>query len=420
MRMLLILLPALAIWSCREAKLAKDAPPPPKTGSAVMEPMDTNVVEPMYSKEVRHPIPSSHPSREFRKFTGTVDGKRAFTMEINLKGSGSGSGSYWYEHQAVANSVLSEFYEPDSFEFQLWDSSGNNILETLKGKFSSNEAFEGVWTRYQPDSVQDPEYGTWKKRRIRRERAPFRMTRMQEGVADLSFEVFRKENDSTSRAKIEGHRVEWYYDSLPSSLELVGLQARTGRDSLDSVINLRIDRASKEFLMSRGGRGLPIGLPIADFADSLFARGWRYMKGQYFDEAFDIAVETNGNGVLSLCFSTYDNAGGPHPNFDHAYTSIDLETGKVIGLEDILVPDYQHELGSLAEEPSCDGDSEYPCTITRIVEKGFAIRHGGIVFHARIALRERDLFLSFADLAPLLKPGGILERFRGQDRVSPE
>lgn len=429
---ILILLSTLTVAGCHKADDAKASSNPPKAtipSVSTITPIPTKApesasppAEPMYSSEIRQPLVSPHPLQEFRKYAGTIQGNHPITMELTFTDRGKGlhgHGRYRYDQEGIDKSVHANFNAANLFEFELYDTTGNYILETLKGRFTSLEAFEGVWTRYQPDSIQDPEYGTWKRMRILRERGSFQLARTTAGITPVRFEVFRKENDSTSRLKIKEGRVEAPYDSMPSNLDLAILRVQSGRDSIDSVINLGIDRAMKEFCMSHGGDSIPPETPISRFADSMFDRGWAYMRGEFFDDDFDTEVEANENGILSLRFSWSGYAGGPHPNDDHVYASIDVATGRKIGLKDILVPDYKDGLGSLAGEPSCDGDPEYTCNIERIVAKGFAILHNGIVFHANIGMEDRDIIIAHGDLAPLIKKGGILERFQGQGRGLP-
>lgn len=417
----LILVAALAVADCKQAREKAPASALPELPPAA-EPIAEPTAEPMFSPVARKPVISPQPFCEYRKYSGTIDGE-SITMDLTLKDPGSGLhgfGRYYYGREGLGRSVHAAFHDTDRFEFQLWDSSGNHIVETLTGRFSSLDAFAGDWTRFQPDSIQDPEYGFWKKTRIRREQGSFRLTRTMAGLIPVRIQVHRLVNDSGSQARIRENRIEDRLDSLPSRLDMTFLRVHSGRDSVDSVLNLGIDRILKDFCLSQEGVSMPPETPLPPFADSLFAREWASSGGRFFSTDYETIVMANANGVLSLRYSWSAYAGGAHGSDDHVYASFDAATGRRLELGDLLVPDYQDRLGALAGEPSCDADPErdYPCVIEGLVEKGFALLPDGIRFHATIGTSARDVFVSHADLAPLAKPGGILERFLVRPKLS--
>lgn len=410
MRLIPRLLACFALWGCNQAREQTPTPKLPESPPAA---------EPAPSTEARRPLVSPQPLREYRKYVGSIDGEHPITMDLTFKDQGKGlhgHGRYQYDQDGISKSVHADFHPADSFKLEMWDVSGNHVLETVTGRFTSLDSFAGDWTRYQPDSVQDTEHGTWKQTPIRREQGSFRMARTSAGITPVRFQLHRRKNDSASKARIRENRIEYRYDSLPSRLDLTLLQVLSGRDSLDSAINLSIERSMKEFCQPMLGSSLSAETPMPSFVDSLFAREWAQSQGGYFSSEYETEVMANANGVLSLKYAWSAYAGGAHGSHDHVYASIEVATGRKLDLTDILVPDYQDRLGALAGEPTCDGDPEreYPCTIEGLVGKGFAVLRNGLIFHATIGMRERDVFVDYADLAPLIRQGGILEPFRGR------
>lgn len=358
-------------------------------------------------------IHSDKPFRRYEKYVGMIGDKFPLTLEMTLGGYPYGlsaSGQVRYGDTGASMGFTGNFFDTDKFEFIGHRANWDSVL--FSGSFAGFDAFEGSCTLFRIDSTYDSIADAWKKTSTA-ENHPFRIAKTAAGTVPVEFEIYTRENDSGSEWRKRERKIEYSYDTVPSSLQLVMIKVKSSNSHADSLINNAIFKSMLDFYAARSDAKFPdSGASIQTIMDD-FDKEWAYFKGEFFDIDFYCDIEANENGILSIRYTENAYAGGAHGNISHILESYDVASGNKIRIQDVLRPGFRIPLGGLANIPWCDGDpeNEHPCSIESLLEGGFAITHDGLDFNTSEVGHEKAIHIPYAALDSLIEKPGILSSF---------
>ncbi len=148
---------------------------------------------------------------------------------------------------------------------------------------------------------------------------------------------------------------------------------------------------------------------------------WMFM----WQHTYGVSLLCNDKNIITLRFYYYSYTGGAHGLFGDDFSSIDLETGKTLSLDDIFVPGYKREIGRLldarvrqTDQVPTDGNLEDYGYFTDNITPGdtFYVTPDGIGFYYNIyeirpyAYGPSDIFLSFKEIKQLIKADSPVRR----------
>lgn len=148
---------------------------------------------------------------------------------------------------------------------------------------------------------------------------------------------------------------------------------------------------------------------------------WMFM----WQHTYGISLVCNDMNILTFSFYYYDYTGGAHGLFGDDFSTIDLKTGKKLGLDDIFVPGYREKLGKIMEAKVRKADNIAPGDsledhgyFVHTITPGdtFYVAPDGIGFYFNIyeirpyAFGPSDIFLSFKEIKQFIKPNSPVRR----------
>jgi hypothetical protein len=144
-----------------------------------------------------------------------------------------------------------------------------------------------------------------------------------------------------------------------------------------------------------------------------------------WQHTYGVSLMCNDKNFTTFRFYYYSYTGGAHGLFGDDFSSVDLETGKALTLDDIFVPGYKQEIGRLldarvrqTDKIPADGSLEDYGYFTDNIMPGdtFYVAPDGIGFYYNIyeirpyAYGSSDIFLSFKEIKQLIKPDSPVRR----------
>lgn len=96
---------------------------------------------------------------------------------------------------------------------------------------------------------------------------------------------------------------------------------------------------------------------------------------------------------ISVATTIYSYTGGAHPNSYQVYRSYDLSTGEAIGLDDILMPDFEDELNEAAEIEFRMLKEIPPSQALK--DKGYFFEGGSFTLNSNFAIINKSLIFYF-------------------------
>ncbi len=195
--------------------------------------------------------------------------------------------------------------------------------------------------------------------------------------------------------------------------------------------NETVEEAIREdirlFLYSEGGYQ---GKDYFDISKRVF-RDYGMFKAAFPDSAQvwyiekDVGVVHLTADILTLSKGSVSDLGGAHPVTNKFYSSIDLKSGKVLLLQDLVPPDSIPQLVVMAEErfrkikglaPDDPLDGFYFPDGRFRLNDNFGLTDGGLLFYYNAleiepyAAGPTELMIPYDELKDLAAPGGPLER----------
>jgi hypothetical protein len=325
----------------------------------------------------------------FRNLKGTIG-----TININmylLQNDTSLSGSYYYSKVGVPLSLVGSIY-------------GSKVSLTERDhNYQETGYFEGTLA---PDSFT----GTWRSA-ANKKQLPFRLRDNKEGAA-LSFSHYYKENcESRDKYKKEPlpEDAPWW-DTLCSyiSLDLLKLNG-------DSKAAGKINRAIVSNACYYGETRYSSPEEFLSSLDSIYNDPYGFLN-----------LETTCNPILiaddflSMEIFSFEYAGGAHPNSYIQLYNYDLNTGKEITLNDIMIAGYEKELNPIAEkifvkEYGTEGWNFTPGDFK--LNENFAISTGGLLFQFNsyeigpYSSGAPEVFIPYNKCKDLIKPNSIASHY---------
>ncbi len=142
----------------------------------------------------------------------------------------------------------------------------------------------------------------------------------------------------------------------------------------------------------------------------------------------NVKIETDTLGILAMEFFEYTFYGGAHPNSSTTFSNINLENGKEINIDEILIDGFEDEINKIGErifrqakQLKPDEDLQeagfwFEGSVFKLNDN-FIITKTGLKFFlnpyeiAPYAYGTTEIFINYSDLKNLIKIGEPLERF---------
>lgn len=331
------------------------------------------------------------PKTYYKKMKGTISDNLAVTMELT-KTDSELTGTYFYNKIGLPLSVNGQV--ASSGEITLTETN-EKYEETGKfvGKYSSPETFEGTWTNPKTNKS-----------------LPFKLTETKEGFANISFEHFRKENCATrdeNKKKQASEGGLGIMDTMCPSIDVDLMKVSASNQTASDLINQSILKTTCNFGKENNSQYNSIN-ELLNTVNSV----------EEMEEYFS-TVKTNDYDILCISIGWSSYGGGAHPFNLSSYYNYDLKTGKEIGLEDILKPNYSDKLNHIAEKIFSDsygteGWSFEPGKFK--LNENFAITTGGLQFEfnqyemGAYAMGAPEVFIPYNKIKDLINQNGILTR----------
>ena len=334
------------------------------------------------------------PKTFFKKLKGVIDNNLSITMDLT-KIDTTFNGSYYYNNVGLPLSINGHI--SNSGEIKLIERNAK-YEETGKfvGKFTSNESFEGIWT------------STLTKKSL-----TFKLTESKEGVANISFENFHKENCAT-RDKNKNKPVDEsnWTDTLCSYIDISLIKVSVGNPKVDDLINNSI---INNICSWEGGKKKYNS--INDYLNTINSLNDNELR----QIDCNVNIELNSNNILCVRIMISEYGGGAHGISVGSYYNYDLNTGKLIELKDILVANYTTKLNILGEKIFTDANGREGWDFEPgkfKLNDNFSITNSGLNFMFNqyeigcYAMGGRDLLIPYTDIEDLIKTDGLITRLR--------
>lgn len=138
-----------------------------------------------------------------------------------------------------------------------------------------------------------------------------------------------------------------------------------------------------------------------------------------------VEVVYQSERLITFRSSEFAFTGGAHPSSNLSYTVLDLQTGKEIKLNDLLVSDYDGKLNvvgerafrlarNIAADISLEEEGFWFTNNVFLLNTNFGVTEKGLVFFfnnyevAPYAMGTTEVLIPFEDIAPLIRPDGLL------------
>ncbi|MFN5183039.1 MAG: RsiV family protein [Bacteroidota bacterium] len=330
----------------------------------------------------------------YKKFSGKI-GNSSIVLDLKLK-SKTISGSYYYKKIGIPILISGEINSDQSFVFSERDKNGN-VTGTFKGKFVSDTSALGKWSDVKNNKSFD-----------------FTLSLMTKNIAAVFYELKRAENclaANKNKQNFNNEMTTW--DTSCTKVELDFIIVNTS----NAEISKRINKSIMETFCGKRDDGS--FNTIDDLLKSVNDIGDDANAG--FESAQSCDVSFNENNILCVDFSDYSYYfGAAHPNGLMTHLNFDLKSGKVITLNDILVPNFKNALNQIGKKNLYkDYGSEgwdFPKGKFEL-NNNFSIGSSGLTFQFNpyeigpYSAGAPAVFISYSELKTLLKSDGLLKSY---------
>ena len=260
------------------------------------------------------------PTNFYRRLVGTI-GDLPITMEF-IKMDTVISGSYYYEKMKAAISISGSSRSDINVSFT--EFSNRETTGEFSGTFTSESTFTGTWTN--PKTQKS---------------LPINLTTQETGITEIKSVTIRKEKchiaDET-RNEYEGTVNE--ADTVCSDIILENLEF----NCTDPAIAVKINSAIEKAIYTSG----------VDPQNSL-EEWFATLKKTNYEDGFTIETTVNirsmYKNILSIAVGTYDYSYyAAHANSSVKILNIDLTTGEIIDIKDLIQPNKEQTFSRAAEE----------------------------------------------------------------------
>jgi hypothetical protein len=328
----------------------------------------------------------------YKKMKGTIGNNLAITMQWIRTGARL-NGTYFYNKIGLPLHVNGQV--SPSGEISL--SETNEKLEEtgrFAGTYTSAEVFEGTWTN--PKTSKS---------------LPFKLSETKEGIANIAFEKYHKENCTTrDKSKNKPANEKKNTDDLCSQIDIKLIKISTDNQAASDLINKSIVRIISGSVNTKCES-------INEFLNSIDKLG----DDEYLAMDFDCSVTTNDNNILCIRIDEYEFSGGAHPNRWRFYHNYDLTTGNEIKLEQILKANYSDVLNRIGEKIFTNSAGNEGWNFEKWKFKfndNFAMTTGGLLFVINTyevgAYLDGapEVFIPYKEIEDLINPSGPVRQLR--------
>jgi len=330
------------------------------------------------------------PDAFYMQLKGTINGNLPITMEMT-KNDSTVHGTYYYDKIKIPITVYG--YTSGDAKVNLHELD-ENFEDTgiFEGKFVSTDTFKGTWTNAETKKSM-----------------PFVLVKITDGVAGISFEHFNKENCDFKNENLKhvDELISWT-DTLCSYIDITTINVTAANPEASAAIN----KAISEAVCFNGETHYP---SIQAYLNSVDTESNDY----FYSQDYNVRVLMNENNILSISVDYSEYSGGAHPLSFCGYYSFDLQTGKQIMLDDILLAGSAMSLNAIGE----------PIFFKKYGEEGwdfepgqfkfninYAIMPGGLLFIFGLyeigpySAGMPEVFLPFTTIDELIKPTAFTKR----------
>ena len=329
-----------------------------------------------------------------KKLKGKIGENLLITMYLNKRDSLL-TGSYYYDKNAIPISLFGQFM-PNA-ELKLSETN-SKFEETgiFKGKFTSEEIFEGLWINPKTNK-----------------KLPFILRESKEETAHISFENFHEENCKNRDKNLKKPQNDdmWWTDTLCSSIDIELIKIATE----NAMVNKRINESISQSIYSNEEQTYH---SVQEYVQSIHQLEDR----EFLVVEYNFDVLNNENNILCIGLSIMQNAGGAHPMSGISYTNYYVKTGQEIKLNEILIPNFSDKLDAIGEKIFVKTYDEIESVwfFKRgefKLNENFSILAGGLLFTFNTyeigpyAAGAPEVFIPYRDIQEIINPDGILKRF---------
>jgi hypothetical protein len=300
-------------------------------------------------------------------------------------------GTYYYDKIKIPITVYGSAAVDSKINLRELDENYEET-GTFDGAFVSSDTFKGTWTNSETNKSM-----------------PFVLVRNTEGVAGITFEHFHKENCDFKNENL-GHveDIVTWTDTMCSYIDITTIKVTAANPEASAAINKTITDA----ICFSGETHYP---SIEAFLNSVDTESDDY----FYSQDYNVRVLMNENNILSISIDYSEYSGGAHPLSFCGYYSFDLQTGKQIKLEDILLAGSAMRLNAIGEpiffkKYGAEGWNFEPGQFK--FNSNFAIMPGGLLFLfgqyeiGSYAAGMPEVFLPFKSIDELIKPTALTKR----------
>ncbi len=372
--------------------LASACTPAEKQGSSTETP----------AQQVPDAKPVALPASFYKKLQGTI-GNSAITMDLVRRDSVI-SGTYFYEKVGLPLSLSGSLSAAGVISMMEFEDQGDET-GAFEGKFTDGHTFTGEWSN-----------------KAKHNALPFQLTEVMDGKPSITLEHFREENCAARDQRL---KLAEQSDGTPTYdmcayIDVSSIVVTMGNAAVDAAIAGEILRAQALDVSEEESAGKRIApQSMADYLHTI--QNLEFEEDLFRDQAIDII--TNDRGILCLNAGGYDFNGGAHGIGWTHYLNLDLETGKLLLLKDLLVPKFADRLNAIAAKIFFDipqneemlDDSEQSHFK---LNDNFAITPGGLIFTFQpyeigpYSAGMPEVRIPYTEMEDLIPAGGKLAHIR--------
>ncbi len=328
------------------------------------------------------------------KLTGTIS-NYPIVMDL-LKEGAELYGSYYYVKSGLPLYLNGEIDDKGVFSITERNEKGETT-GTFSGQLSKGMVFTGDWINYKTDKS-----------------LPFKLEKSSDNSLSISFNYSMSENcDSVVEEKEINEEDDIEEEERCTTLDLKLIQVSTPSPIVTKKINQTILKAIFELDF-----GSEKYTTIDDLMNSVNLND---VDGGY-DRTISSSFLMNINGILCLSIGHHYYAFyAAHPNGEGYYYNFNLQTGELISLDELLVPNFDSELNKIAEAYFIKeyGSDNWNFEVGEFeLNRNFTITPGGLLFDFNryeigpYVMGVPSVFIPYSKINHLLKPNGLLEPWR--------
>lgn len=352
----------------------------------------------------------------YKSFKGFIGEKTKVTLNIS-KIDSFFYGEIFKDNNINSLTISGQLLPNNKIELTVWNEKDEDIA-SIQGKFSTPESFEGTWM-----IKKTKQSNTIKLNQENNQYA-------------ISYHHYRYENCNLKREDenmnnetgetTENNPSQNSENSDPSSekpcsykdIDLIKIS--TPNELVNQKINLSLQQeiSGKEYSS------------IEVYLNDLIANSNSTEKlkknsedeepeNEFFShEDIHYLVETLTDDILSIrgFFGLYDE-GAAHPMNSYKFFNYSLESGSMITLDQILIPNYSKKLNRVGEKKFIEQNGNLGWNFDPgkfSLNENFSIKKGGLIFQfipyeiGTYAMGAPEVYIPFSEIMDLIKPNSLL------------